>query len=334
MGMCRQASSRGLIHALLVAVLMPMAGCEVIARSQGKLPVVFSVGENAIGIEGNPNNKDLFVYRIDPSGKKTSEKVPLVRVAYYGPFSCPPKIVDDASRSKLAYYMIVDVANVVRDPTLGAEADEAGTRLFRKRLSAIAALLITAADWNGEVYWRHLTTFLQTYKAAKSASKVIIGAAVPAAFISPVAGASLAGSGLAVDTFVTDFTGDLNVEEYASLREAASTYREVKKGEMLTAIETAEPGSDAVSKVLRQAYDYAFTYSIKGAIHAAVQQNTELKNMIITGDSSWKDYFKQEIKGYYERLFADKKITQEDLDRISKWADGTTAPPKVVPAPE
>jgi len=188
--------------------------------------------------------------------------------------------------------MVIDVTNVVRNVRLGAEGDD---RLFKLRLRMIAEMLIVAADWNGEAYWRHLSTFLETYKAVNSASKAVMGSAIVASFINPIVGASLAGAALVTETFVGGYTGSLNIDEYAAMRDAASTYRKVLKQKLFMDIEAAKPGGDAVHAVLQQASDYAFTFSIKGAIHASTQQNKELRNLLITGQSEWTLYFRAEI---------------------------------------
>lgn len=302
----RIASGVVSVSLLLAAAALP--GCDTIARSQGKFPIASSFGSEAISKHGEPLNENLYVPSIKSGKPDPSEMVPLVRVAYRDPW-CGDLVNtsdgggDDAQHQ--SYYMVIDVTNVIRDPRLGSHNDAE----FKARLRAIAEMLIIAADWNGETYWRHLTAFLETYGAVNTASKAALGSSIAASFINPILGASLAGGALIADTFITDYTGSLNVDEYAAMRDAASTYRKVIKQRLFNEINDAKPGSDAVNGVLQQAYDYAFTYSIKGAIHAATQQNKELKSLLITGDSEWRQYFTGEIKRHQRQLLRDGKIT-------------------------
>jgi len=275
-----------------------LGGCEMLARTQGKFPIVGSFGEKAIGDSGLPLSEDLYIPNFCKHGSiDHGNLVPLVRVVYREPFATDFRVVNGPGEEckyayREGYYMVIDVTNVVRNPRLGAEGDD---RKFKLRLTMIAEMLIVAADWNGEAYWRHLTTFLETYKAVNTASKAALGAAIAASFINPIVGASLAGAALVTETFVGGYTSSLNIDEYAAMRDAASTYRKVLKQKLFLDIETAKPGADAVNGVLQQAYDYAFTFSVKGAIHAATQQNKELRNLLITGQSEWTQYFQAEI---------------------------------------
>lgn len=307
--------SRAAMCGLATVLIGGLQGCDTLARSQGKFAVASSFGSSAISDDGFPLNPDLFVDEIDRQGQRTGRRIPLVKVAYRKPST--GQLVNRADAptnwSDQSYYKVIDVTNIDRDPMLGAPND---ATLFKKRLTIIANMLIDAADTNGEVYWRHLTTFLETYKAVNSSSRAAMGAAIAGAFISPVLGAGLAGGALTADTFVVDFTSGLNVDEYAQLRDAASTYRKKVKGELFEAIENARPDSRSVNGVLQRAYDYAFTYSIKGAIHAAARQNSELKNLLITNESAWKRFFRDEAMAHLKQQIADGKIVGAEKLRI------------------
>lgn len=276
-------------------VLALLQGCEMLARSQGQFPVASSFGEKAIGPEGLPLSEILYLPAYDANGIEVpGKKVPLVRIAYRESFD-GDLITDGSTKSEKfqqqSNYMVIDVTNVVKNPRLGATTDAE----FKERLKAIAEMLIIAGDWNGEVYWRHLTTFMVYYQGISKGAKVGLGAGIAASFVNPVVGASIAGGALVVDTVVGELTSSLNVDEYAEMRDAASTFRKVIKERLFLEIDEAKPGADAVNGVLHHAYDYAYTYSIKGAIHAATQQNKELKNLLITGQSEWQQYFSDEI---------------------------------------
>lgn len=273
---------------LALAVLACLAtaagsGCDTLARSQGKFPVATALGASAI------DKGEFFEY---PSGTvwRDSAGEPIVKIGYRCPFT--GKLINmsrESNESRQSYYMVIDVTNAVKHPRLGAADEETA----RERLRALADLLLLAADWNGEVYWRHLTTFLEVYGTAKKTSQAALGAAIAGTFISPVLGASLAAGALIIDTGVSDYTGQINVEAYAALRESTSLKRAKLRAEIRDKINSKTAGS--LSDVLVLAADYAFSYSIKGALHAVGEQEVQLKNMLITGQSSWQPYFKSEI---------------------------------------
>lgn len=278
-----------------------LTGCDTLARSQGKFGVAGALGTEAIG------NGEVFA----PFGCKgtwAEGDKPFIKIGYRDPFS--GKLVDlgrQTSESRQSYYMIIDMTNAIKNPRLGAADDED----HRRRLQALADLLLIAADWNGEVYWRHLTTFLEAYDSARTSSRAALGAAIAGAFISPVLGASLAGGALVLDTFVTDYTGKIDVDVYAALRDATSVKRDVLRNQISQAIRKGEAKGDSLSDVLVLAYDYAFTYSIKGALHTVSEQKDQLKNLLITGDSPWKVAYEDEQKA---KLDADsrKKIDAQN----------------------
>ncbi|MBL9118412.1 MAG: hypothetical protein JNL80_00690 [Phycisphaerae bacterium] len=308
--------------AMVFAIIAP--GCDSLARSQGKFPVASAFGPTAIAAYGEPSDPRLYA---TPMDVRDGKPVPLVRIAYRSPWDGDVINTPDAKTgwSAESYYMVIDVTNAIKHPSFGTSTPAE----YRAKLALIAEMLLTAADWNGEVYWRHLTTFLETYDALDAAARAAFGASIAGAFISPVLGASLAGGALLVDTFVGEYTSNLNVDEYAALRDAASTYRQKLKGEILQSIEAARPGSTAFNTVLHKSYDYAFTYSIKGAIHAAQQQNAQLKNLLISGESSWKQYFKDEIDGHLKQKLREnpssghleglkKEMQSEDRQRLNE----------------
>lgn len=290
---------RPLVSFVLLGTAGLLTGCDTLARSQGKFTVVNALGEKAI-----PDDQGS-AFPSDAAWRDSRSK-PLIKIGYRNPFT--GKLIDlgtDSKESRQSYYMIVDVTNAIKNPRLGAGDDAE----YRKRLHALADLLLVAADWNGEVYWRHLTTFLETYDSANKASRAALGAAIAATFISPVLGASLAGVALVTDTFVTDYTGQINVDVYAALREATSLTRERLRNEISRKIIEGETSGNSLSDVFALAYDYSFTYSIKGALHAVKEQKDELRNLLITGESTWKAPFADETLRYNIMLLEGGKIT-------------------------
>lgn len=298
---------------LAAALLLPAAGCDTLARSQGKFPVAVALGSTALDAASS-EPKDPRLKVVD--GSQTSW---LVRVAYRSPWD--GSLINRANGKQdwdeQSYYMVIDVTGLLLRSDLGAGTDG---NAFRSRLSAVAELLLVAADWNGDVYWRHLTTFLETYKALDAAAQAAYGAAIAGAFISPVLAASLAGGGLAIDTFVGSYTSSLNIDEYAELRASVSTYREALRGEILREASAAEIGSGAVASVLQKCYDYAYSYSIKGAIHASQVQNTELTNLLVTGQSRWEQFFSNSRDEHVKQAIRDGKPLPESphLDQLRR----------------
>jgi hypothetical protein len=196
-GACRRCRMVGMFCAagLAAAGVTGLGGCDNLARSRGQFQLVGAFGDSAIGAEGHPLNKDLFVPKLDDQGNETEPRtqVPLVKVGHRDPWTGKLLTLTPGSTwSKQSSYMVVDVTNVMRDPTLGSAGDSAK---FRTRLMALADLLLVAADANGEVYWRHLTTYLAAHKTVSRTGQVAVGAGTAASFISPVLGASIAGDG-------------------------------------------------------------------------------------------------------------------------------------------
>lgn len=192
-------------------------------------------------------------------------------------------------------YMIVDVSPLHRHTSLGT-SDPA---VFQRRLGKIAELLLIAADHNGETYWRIMVGDLETFGALGDLSKALIGGGVPGAFISPVVGATLAGAGLLLEIYNDSFLDGLDVNDYAALRDAASVYRQAVRARMFAEIKNAQPGKHAVQSVLAHANDYAFTYTIKGSLHAVAKQNEEHQKLLETGESAWHPLFADQRELHY-----------------------------------
>lgn len=300
---------------LVLSVLMSLlSGCDTISRSQGQFMVTGYYAEGDVRLQ-TPLDEALYVPDIENG-------VPLIRIAYRT--RVRNHIVDfndekDSDKYGHDYYMQVDITNLVRYPSLGAAEN---AEMFEKRLKLIAETLLIAADNNGEQYWRSLTAFLQTYGSLNTTGEVALGGAIPAAFISPVLGASLAGGALVIDTFVQDYVSGLDINDYAALRDATSTYRAILKGKIYEAIEGGEAGKATVDQVLQLTYDYAFTYSIKGAIHAAVQQNEQLQSLLTIGSSSWEPFFKEQIlknkKHEIEMQLADPGLVDAQRNQLEE----------------
>lgn len=311
-------SARLAATAASLTLIAALSGCDNLARSQGKFPVASTFGAGAIHPEGNPLNELLWVPALDKDGKVTSEKTPLVRVAYRDPFSGRlknPAGLTELEYKRQSYYMVIDVTNVIRDPQLGSAGNNAQ---YRQRLRLIAEMLVAAADWNGDVYWRHLTTFLETQKAARSASQAALGSSIAASFINPVLGASLAGGALTIDTFVEDYTSSLDVDDYAKLREAAALKRRSKRDELFEAVQSASGGTGSLDRVLQLSYDYAFTYSIKGALQAAGETKEQLEQFLITGESSWAAYFDDEIRRHKVSQLLAGKLSAQEAEKVQQ----------------
>ncbi len=308
---------------LAAAGIVGLSGCDNLARSRGQFQLVGSFGSDAIGTEGYPLNQDLYVYKVDEKSEvvSTTEKVPLVKVGFRDPwFGELISMNDEKTWSKQSSYMVVDVTNVLRDPTLGAGGD---TAAFQRRLKALADLLLVAADANGEVYWRHLTTYLSVHNTVSRTGQVAVGAGSAASFISPVVGASIAGTGLLADTLSREWTEGINVESYAVIREATSLHRNVLRQMVLDAAGAAEPGKASVDLVLRRSYDYAFSYSIQGALAGVQAQKIELQTVLISGESAWAGILaRQDIDVLRARVKAGK-LTGADKTaaeaRLAAW---------------
>lgn len=290
-----------------------LTGCDNLARSQGKFPIASSFGSEVLSDESVPLNPHLFVPRLDKNGVE-KEKVPLVRVAYRSPWDGKVINTTDAKEwDKQSYYMVLDVTNLARDPSLQSITDPVERK---KAYRAVAEMLVVAADWNGDVYWRHLSTFLETYQAANNSAKTLYGGAIAGAFISPVLAASLAGTALTVDTFVTDFTGRLDINDYADLRVASSIKRTALKEEMFSKLDNVAAGKETLNQVFHLAYDYAFTYSIKGALKAASKNAEELEAFLITGESKWSPWFTDAVDRYEEERMRRGKLSPQDESRV------------------
>jgi hypothetical protein len=224
-------------------------------------------------------------------------------------------------------YVVVDVANAMRIPHLGAynSKGEFDLDMYRRRLGKIGNLLIQAADRNGDVYWRNLSTFLEYVGAVESAAKAAQGAGIAAAFISPVLGAALAGSGVATDAFFDDVTDSFDVETYAQLRESASTKREIMAKRIHTAVASATPQKGGLESVIRGANDYAYSYSLKGTIYITKEEDDKLKDLLITGESSWSVYFLEDrIRYLNTKLLSASEAESQEIQRQLESARSVT----------
>jgi len=304
-----------LVFACLVG---SMVGCmsSASAHQLGFIPTTAVIGVDDSRLS-RPKDPGLYI-----NGDLTETNDALIRIGYWRPdvvffkeWKRPIKwdrfLLDPTTSYDLGKaYMIIDVSPLHKYTALGTkEPDE-----FRARLNKIAELLLIAADHNGEIYWRMLVADLETLGLAESAADILIGGGIPSAFISPALGATLTGIGLAIDTFKDSYIDGLEVNEYASLRESASLYRKAVAGEIFKEIEQAEPGKNAVQSVLNLANDYAFSYSIKGALYAVQKQNEELQNLLVTGESAWKPFFQAQRNRYEASRTSDLKTLTQTLE--------------------
>ncbi|MEQ8317922.1 MAG: hypothetical protein RIE77_01450 [Phycisphaerales bacterium] len=236
----------------------------------------------------------------EPSSSQTpDEQEPaassLVRIAFWRPktgfFGWHRALQDPKTTSNVGTaYMIIDVTNLYRDLSLGGAT---GTE-FEEKLKAIAELLLIAADHNGETYWRIMIGELETLDAFEGLSDGLIGGAIPGSFVSPIVGASLAGAGLLVDVYTDRYLDGFDANDYATIREAAATYRKAIRLRIDAQTSGAEPGSRAVQRVLELANEYAFTYSVKGTLYAVSKQNEQLESLLESGQSAWQPLFAKE----------------------------------------
>jgi hypothetical protein len=290
----RAALTSRLLAILTFGLCLP--ACSSNSHQLGLIPISGTIAGDARARD--PLDADLFV----KPAAEDSKLVPLVRVAYWKPSRVEGGVwyrdlldlSKDNNRTEDAY-MIIDVSNLHLYTDLGARDCP---ELFERRLRRIAEMLLIAADRNGEIYWRSLVADLESYRAGRRAGEVLIGAGVGAAFFAPPIGATLAGVGLVTDMWVDEMTDGLNVDEYASLRESAALYRATIRGRIADEVEGASSDKMKVQLVLQLANDYAFTYSIKGALYGVQKQNEELRNLLITGESAWQKHFAREREAF------------------------------------
>lgn len=303
---------------MFVCLIGSLVGCmsSASAHQLGFIPTTAVIGASDQKL-AKPKDPGLYIH-----GDASKPEDALIRVGYWRPdvvffkdWKRPIKwdriLLNPSTTYDLGKaYMIIDVSPLHQFTALGT----ADPVVFRTRLNKIAELLLVAADHNGEIYWRMLVADLETLGLAESAADILIGGGIPSAFISPALGATLTGIGLAIDTFKDSYIDGLEVNEYASLRESASLYRKAVSGEIFTEIEQAQPGKNAVQSVLNLANDYAFSYSIKGALYAVQKQNEELQNLLVTGESAWKPFFKAQRERYEAARTSDLQTLTQTLE--------------------
>lgn len=248
-----------------LGVLPALAGCaDRWARGLGATPVSMVRGADA---------------KADPRGVL----VPLARDGS-GP-RLTIYLVDDGNRivsgpsTKDDVYRVADVSEVVSDPYLGVKgssADDDKNLLERRRV--LAMTLMSIADDNGAEYWRRFSALMTYRKATRDTGKAFMGSSIAATFISPVLGASLAGAGLAFDTFTDRITSDFDIEMYGALREAVRA--EVIRRRTYIRKQLARPYPEyPACSVIADVNDYAHIYSIRGAVDA-LKRATETANKV------------------------------------------------------
>lgn len=315
------------------------------AHQLGFIPVAAAIDDE--DLTQAPADRDLYVqfwkHAIDETGSETGPELefqPLIRIGYWRASSRPEVSLDYSSwRRELVdpskanwdlaeLFMIIDVANLYRYASLGIAGEE--PKAFKRRLSKIAELLLIAADHNGDIYWRNLVANLESVQLAENIANMFVGGGAGATFASPTVGVILTLTGLLIDITRDSYVDGLEVDEYASLRESASLYRQAIRGRMYEAIDNSKPGRYAVQSVLRYAQDYAFTYSIKGALYAVQRQNEELYNLLITGESAWKPFFEAQRANYMKANQGDPvdaaQRLRRDLSLINKVIESGRIP--------
>jgi hypothetical protein len=179
------------------------------------------------------------------------------------------KVEGPSTRDRI--YKVADVTEVVENPYLKViGSDPVADTERRTRRAVLAMTLMSIADDNGAEYWRRFSALMTYAKAGRATSKAFMGSSIAATFISPVLGASLAGAGLAFDTFTETLTADFDVEMYGALREAVRA--EVLNRRMAIISKLKDPdrmyADYPASAVIADVNDYAHIYSLRGAIDA------------------------------------------------------------------
>lgn len=332
-----RSNSLLVVAAFCLSVVLGFAGCESLARTQGRFPAMIVAGEGALeGKTSKPAQGPLML----PASCRAPNGTPLIRFGYRNPWTgklvnAPvqrpgesqgkgaqngdPSSATSAPRGGGLFgldewdgeglYIVIDVGPALRDPSLGSGSSTSSSGAakpqysYNQRLVAIAETLVIAADYNGETYWRHLAAFLKTYEASKAATTAATGAGAAAAFIAPPLSASLTGGALLVDAFVGEYTSGLEINNYAALREATSIYRKALRQQLLETAKTASAEAGGLAEVLALAHEYAFSYSIQGTIAASQRQTAELKTLLEGKGSAWSGAFRDKSgdKGGVER---------------------------------
>ncbi len=300
---------------MLLFAGLACTGCGTLGHSIGNYPVVTRLGPSvALPGDSIPLDTDLsaMIERDDvspetwkflcgPQGERTKEelnaqqmksplRVPLVRIAYVNRLS--GDVITDSRDEATNRYMVVDIANAVLLPNFGISEDVPDRFATRKRIRGkIADIMLTAADWNGQTYWRNLLTFLQYYDAGKKTGTSLTAAGIAGAFISPVLGASLTGAGLAIDTGVDALMANIDIESFAKIRDLASTKREALRISIKNRAYHDDIDKFTLNDLVTEVNDYAFTYSIRGCIDAIADQKAQLDQLLKGQRTDWQELF-------------------------------------------
>lgn len=283
--------------ALMLAVVMlsGLGGCRMLSRSLGHFPVTNRVvdDDKVLVRDTLPVDSDLWVRVPEKTPgihKYVADAqnpgyvlVPLVRV-FYQEFANSTWAVEPGADKD--YFMIIDTSNLIRMPDFGAgyqkgSGDDADEEKRKRRIRGkISEILLAAADWNGEVYWRRFSTFAQYHDALKSGTKALSGAAIASSFISPVVGAAMGGASLGMETFLGDLTDDFDNETIASFKNAGYLFREAERLKIRKKNENLKLDEYPISELINDVNRYAYTYSIKGAAWAVAKQNANLEQVL------------------------------------------------------
>jgi hypothetical protein len=197
----------------------------------------------------------------------------------------------DGPSSTEQIYRVADVTEVLGAPYLGVDganseiltgaAEEAGAPLsaseaeLRRRRWVLGMTLMSIADENGSEYWRRFSALMTYQKAVRASGKALMGSSIAATFVNPIVAASLAGAGLALDTFTDALTSNFDVEMYGALREAVKANVLTRRREILSKLRGSKYEVYPATSVIADVNDYAHLYSLRGGIDALKKVTTE-----------------------------------------------------------
>lgn len=274
---------RSILPFVAVAPMVGLAGCaNQWARHLGGMPVSFiQTGEHPLSskgiavhleVEEEGNDAQTGGGEATAVGTKAKGSVKAPIILIY--------TVDDAGRTVTdpstsnGVYRVADVTHVIESPCLGLPTSDLaancnkGSDALLARRRMLALTLLSVADDNGAEFWRRFSAMMTYRKAARDTGKAFMGSSIAGTFISPVLGASLAGAGLAFDTFTDVLTSEFDIEMYTALREAVRAEVLVRRTALFKRLQESPYREYPASAVITDVSDYAYVYSIRGAVDA------------------------------------------------------------------